>query len=129
MFLKRGRTHRKPLWLCHQAPFCQQGFATHGWNILEVCNFIAKRKQFKFQFRFKKRKWLNFFFRILEKVIPDGGPSKWDSEFAFAKCGFRNFIVKLWKICWVSMIDFLKTSWKCWRCSLISNLVHENCDA
>ena len=26
--------------------------------------------------------------------IPDGGPSKLDSEFAFAKCGFRSFIVK-----------------------------------
>ena len=57
-----------------------------------------------------------FLFQNLEKVIPDGGPSKWDSEFAFAKCGFRNFIVKLWKTCWVSMRDFLKTSWKCWRC-------------
>ena len=129
MFLKRGRTHRKPLWLCHQAPFFNRVLRTHGWNILEVCNFIAKRKQFKFQFRFKKRKWLNFFFRILEKVIPDGGPSKWDSEFAFAKCGFSNLIVKLWNICWVSMRDFLKTSWKFWRCSLISNLVNENCDA
>ena len=86
---------------------------THGWNILKVCNFSAKRKQFKFQFRFKKRKWLNFFFRNLEKVIADGGSSKWDSEFTFAKCGFRNFIVKLWKICSVSMRDFLKTFWKC----------------
>ena len=93
--------------------FVNRVLRTHGWNILKVCNIIAKRNQFKFQFRFKKRKWLNFFFRILEKVIPDGGPSKWDSEFAFAKCGFRNFIVKLWKICWVSMRDFLKTSWKC----------------
>ena len=93
--------------------FVNRVLRTHGWSILKVCNIIAKRNQFKFQFRFKKRKWLNFFFRILEKVIPDGGPSKWDSEFAFAKCGFRNFIVKLWKICWVSMRDFLKTSWKC----------------
>ena len=65
--------------------FTNRVLRTHGWNILNLCNFIAKRKQFKFQFRFKKRKWLNFFFRILEKVIPDGGPSKWDSEFAFAK--------------------------------------------
>ena len=83
--------------------FVNRVLRTHGWNILKVCNFIAKRKQ----------KWLNFFFRILEKVIPDGGPSKWDFEFAFVKYGFRNFIVKLRKICWVSMRDFLKTSWKC----------------
>ena len=92
--------------------FVNRVLQTHGWNILKVSNVIAKRKQFKFQFRFKKRKWLNFFYRILEKVISDGGPSKWDSEFAFSKCGFRNFIVKLWRICWVSMRDFLKTSWK-----------------
>ena len=89
--------------------FVNRVLRTHGWNILKVCNFIAKRKQFKFQFRFKKRKWLNFFFRILEKVIPDGGHSKWDFEFAFAKCGFRNVIGKLWKICRIYMRDFLKT--------------------
>ena len=93
--------------------FVKRFLRTHRWNILKVCNFIAQRKQLQFQFRFKKRKWLNFSFRILEKVIPDGERSKWDSEFAFAKCGFRNFIVKLWKICWVSMRGFLKTSWKC----------------
>ena len=93
--------------------FVNKVLQTHGWNILKICHFIAKRKQFKFQFRFTKRKWLNVFFRILEKVIPDGGPSKWDSEFPFAECSFRSFIVKLWKICWVSMRDFLKTSWKC----------------
>ena len=29
----------------------------------------------------------------------DGRPSKWDSEFAFAKCGFSNFIVKLQERC------------------------------
>ena len=86
---------------------------THSWNILKVCNFNAKRKQLKSQFRFKKRKWVNFFLRILEKVIPYGGPAKWDSEFAFAKRGFRNFTVKFWKICWVFMRDFLKTYWKC----------------
>ena len=49
---------------------------------------------------------IEFLFKILKKVIPDGNSSKWDSEF----CGFRNFIIKLLKIFWVSMADFLKIS-------------------
>ena len=40
--------------------FVNRVLRTHGWNILKVCNFIAKRKQFKFQFRFKKQKWFLF---------------------------------------------------------------------
>ena len=94
--------------LVNKSLFGNRVLQTHGWNVLEVCNFTAKRS-LNFNLDLKNGSDSIFFLRNLEKVISDGGPSKWYSEFAFAKC---SFTVKLWKIFWVSMRDFLKTSWK-----------------
>ena len=47
---------------------------THGWNILKVYNFIVKRKQFKFQFRFKKRSDSISFPKFWWKLFQMEGP-------------------------------------------------------
>ena len=54
--------------------FVNRVLRTHGWNILKVCNFIAKRKQFKFNLHLKSGIGSISFSEFWRKLFQMEGP-------------------------------------------------------